>query len=207
VISQPQGVQGTNPQRKDPVSNHLEHGMDVKRLKIQSLMMPNLKAKCAELKGFICDCSDSRQADTFTKTTSLRKYPYAGRTYKYGNDTKRAIEALTTRTIKLPPPPSSNADASEKRVWEKKIDSHVKKEELLEENLKTIYSVIWGQCINVIQAIIEALNEHKDMQDKGDSIVLLKAINALVYNLQSQKYQALAIHDAMLRFYMIYQEK
>jgi hypothetical protein len=91
----------------------------------------------------------------------------------------------------LPPPPSSNADASEKRVWEKKIDSHVKKEELLEENLKTIYSVVWGQCTNVIQARIEALNEHEDMQDKGDSVALLKAIKALVYNFQSQKYRSL----------------
>jgi hypothetical protein len=45
------------------------------------------------------------------------------------------------------------------------------------------------------------------MSSQGDSIELLKAIKALVYNFQSQKYCPLAIHEGMRQFYLIYQEK
>jgi hypothetical protein len=44
------------------------------------------------------------------------------------------------------------------------------------------------------------------MQDAGDSIALLKAIKAIVYNFQSQKYRALAIHEGT-RFYLVYQAR
>jgi hypothetical protein len=58
-----------------------------------------------------------------------------------------------------------------------------------------------------MRARIEALDEYDSMSNKGNSIALLKAIKALVYNFQSQKYRPLAIHDGMKRFYMIHQEK
>jgi hypothetical protein len=59
-----------------------------------------------------------------------------------------------------------------------------------------------------MQARIEALDEHNNMLNQGNSIALLKAIKALVYNfLPIQKYRPLAIHDGMRQFYMIYQDK
>ena len=80
-------------------------------------------------------------------------------------------------------------------------------QKFLEENLKTMYSLVWGQCTNLIRARIEALDEHKEMFTEGDSIGLLKAIKALVYNYQSRKYRPLALHENMRRFYMIYQDR
>jgi hypothetical protein len=138
---------------------------------------------------------------------------YVESNYKYGNDTKWAIKSLTKTTLKLPAPPSVGADASERRVWEKEIDSFmrereqkeidsfVRKKGLLQENLNTIYSLMWGQCTDSIKARTEALDEHEDMQDEGVSLALLRAIKAIIYNFQSQEYRALAIHEGMHHFF------
>jgi hypothetical protein len=110
-------------------------------------------------------------------------------------------------TLALPDDPSPTATLTEKRIWEKEVDGYVRKKSYLDENLKTLYSLIWGQCTNVMRARVEALDNYEVMSSEGDSILLLKAIKSLVYNFQSQKYHPLAIYDGMRRFYMIYQEK
>jgi hypothetical protein len=49
-----------------------------------------------ELKGFIYDwCSDSNQADIFTKTTK-EVAKNVGQTYKYGSNTRLAVESRQT---------------------------------------------------------------------------------------------------------------
>ena len=54
---------------------------------------PKFEGKCDELKGFIYDCSDSRQADMYVKTTK-EIAEYVGCTYKFGSDARLAIENL-----------------------------------------------------------------------------------------------------------------
>jgi hypothetical protein len=145
------------------------------------------------LKNFIYDCSDSRQADIFTKTTK-EIAEYVGRTYRYGSDARLAIENLGRPNLSLPTDPSDTATKTETRIGEKDVDEYVKKKTYLEENIKTMYSLVWGQCTDVIRARIEALDTYDVMSSKGDSITLLKSIKALIYNFQIQKYQPLACH-------------
>jgi uncharacterized membrane protein YcgQ (UPF0703/DUF1980 family) len=44
------------------------------------VQQPKFEGKCKELKGFIFDCSDSKQADIFVKTTK-EIAGYVGRTF------------------------------------------------------------------------------------------------------------------------------
>ncbi len=164
------------------------------------------EGKCAELKGCIYDCTDSKQADVFTKTTK-EIANYVGTTYKYGNDIKLAVSTLTVPTFPEPVDPPDGATKSKIEIWKTKISDFCKRESHLEENLKTLYSLIWGQCTDLIRARIEALDEHQRMFTEGDSIGLLVAIKKLVYNYQSQKYRPLALHENMRRFYMLYQDR
>jgi hypothetical protein len=55
------------------------------------------EGKCIELKGFIYDSLDSRQADIFAKTTR-EIAEYVGRTYKYGSNTRLSIENMAKIT-------------------------------------------------------------------------------------------------------------
>jgi hypothetical protein len=92
---------------------------------------------------------DSKQADIFAKTTKeIAKY--VGWTYQYGGDVRLAIKNLKAPALNIPTDPPGNATKTKTRIWEKKVDEYVRKESYLEENLKTLYSLVSGQCTDVI---------------------------------------------------------
>jgi hypothetical protein len=41
--------------------------------------------------------------------------------------------------------PAATTSKTQLRIWEKKVDEFVKRETYLGENMKTMYSLIWGQ--------------------------------------------------------------
>jgi len=95
------------------------------------------------LKGHIYDCTDSCQADLYTKMIS-EIAGYAATSLKNGNDVKIAIKTLTVPKMKLPNDLLAHASAAQKRHWEKRIDEISKKEMILEENMQTLFSIVWG---------------------------------------------------------------
>ena len=98
-----------------------------------------------DLKGHIYDCSDSRQADLYIRTTSAIA-EHVGRKYRYGGDVRLAIMTLELPTMALPPDLEPTASQAQKRIWEKKVDDMARRETWLDENLSSLYSLIWGQC-------------------------------------------------------------
>ena len=163
------------------------------------------EGKCDDLKGYIYDCTDAKQADAYTKTTK-EIAEYVGRTYKYGSDARRSIEKLTTVTIERPADPPDNAGRTDIRIWEKEVDEFVRRKSNLFENLKTIYSLVWGQCTEYMRQKLEATDDYEEMSDGFDSIMLLKTIKDIAYSFQGQnKDLAQALHEAKRRFYLIVQ--
>ena len=164
------------------------------------------EGKCADLKGHIYDCSDVRQSDQFTKTTK-EIAEYVGRTYKYGGDTRLAVETLTVPTIPIPADPAEGANRSETRIWEKTVDEYVKQITHLHENIKTLYSLVWGQCTDIMRQTLEAHATFAGVSGTGDGIGLLKAIKSIAFQFQSQKYLSHALHESMKRYYNCAQGK
>ncbi len=133
---------------------------------------PKFEGKCEELKGHIYDCSDARQADVYVKTTK-EIAEYVGHTYKYGSDARLAVENLELPTIPEPNDPATGASATKRRIWEKKVDEYVKRIRYLEENIKTIYSLVWGQCTEALRARVEAQDDYEDMAAGARGLDLL----------------------------------
>jgi hypothetical protein len=113
----------------------------------------------------------------FSKTTKAIA-GHVGETYRYGNDVRLAVQNLTATVMDVPKDLADTATNAQKRIWEKKIDEFVKRE----QNMQTLYSLIWGQCSDVMQARVEALSNYDTMSESGDSLALLKAIKAQAYN-------------------------
>jgi hypothetical protein len=158
------------------------------------------------LKGHVFDCSNSRQADMFSTTTKALA-GQVGKTYRYGNDARLAIQNLSPTILEVPKDLPDTATKAELRIWEKKIDEFVKRDLYFEENMQTLYSLVCGQCSDIMQARLEALGDYDTMSEKGDLLVLLKAIRAQAYNFQSQKNKANALHDAKRRLLMLCQDR
>jgi hypothetical protein len=70
---------------------------------------PKFEGRCDDLSGHVYDYASPRQAaDQYTKTTR-EICEYIGRTYKYGADTKMALEQLALPTFTAPTDPAANA--------------------------------------------------------------------------------------------------
>jgi hypothetical protein len=167
---------------------------------------PKFEGKCSDLKGYIYDCSDARQSDQFMKTTR-EIAEYVGRTYKYGSDARLAVETLAMPVIKTPEDPPDNASRSETRIWEKLIDEHVKRITYLNENMKTLYSLVWGQCTDIMRQKVEANDSFGHISATGDGLGLLTALKGVAYQFQGQKYLSHALHESMKRYYNCTQGK
>ena len=129
-------------------------GAGVQRRQQPMIRQQRFEGKCEDLKGHIYDCSDSRQADLYTKTTK-EIAEYVGKNYKYGNDVRLAVESLTPPTLTEPSDPPQGASQTRERIWEKEVDEYVKRKGYLAENLKTLFSLIWGQCTDAMRAKID----------------------------------------------------
>ncbi len=77
----------------------------------------------------------------------------------------------------------------------------------MEELVKTVYSLVWGQCTDIMHQKIEALDDFKTMSRDGDGMALLRAVKNVSFNFQSQKYTPQALHESKRRFYVLSQGK
>jgi hypothetical protein len=81
-------------------------------------------------------------------------------------------------------------------LGEKQVDEHVKRGIMLAENLKTAYSLIYGQCSNAMCAKLESRANHLVIQGATDSIGLPVNIQNVMFQFQSQRYAPLVLHEA-----------
>jgi hypothetical protein len=146
---------------------------------------PKFEGRRVELKGEIYDCTDFRQADGYTKTTK-EVAEYIGRVYS--GDAWTTIELLTLPVFVYPSDPITGASETDKRKWQKRVESTVVKEDKFEEDLKKVYSLIWGQCTDALRAKLEARGGYDRMRTEYDTIELLKSIKYCVFKSLSQKY-------------------
>ena len=140
--------------------------------KLIAPQQPKIEGKCDKIKGHIYDCSNSHQSDLFTKTTKEIE-EYVGRTYKYGGDVQLLVENLMLPVVVAPEDPPKGASWTEERIWATSMDKYVKQCNYLDENVKTLYSLVWGQCSDIMRQKIESLNNFKEMSSSGDRLELL----------------------------------
>ena len=77
----------------------------------------------------------------------------------------------------------------------------------ISENIKTLYSLVWGQRTDILRQKLEALHDFEEMSTNGDGLALLKAIKNTAFNFQSQKYLPHSLYESTRRFYMTVQGK
>jgi len=162
------------------------------------------EGRCDELKTHVYDAIDIHQADQYIKTTR-EICDYIGRTYKYGMDIRLSIENMELYTIPQPADPPENATRTEIRIWEKSVDDYVTRKSVLSENVKKTYSLIWGQCSDVMRQKAEAHPGFNDVARSGDALGLLQILKNICYHYQVQKHIPHALHEAKRRFYNCHQ--
>jgi hypothetical protein len=142
----------------------------------------------------------------FAKTTK-EIAGYVGRTYRFGGDTRTAIESEEAPKFAIPDDVPEGAGKGAVRMWEQKIDAIAKREDQLNHNLRQLFALIWGQCTEVLQQRVEAEEGFAKMSNENDGLLLLKTIKNITYRYQSQKYVPDSLFESKKRFYMQSQGK
>ena len=147
----------------------------------------------------------AQSADLFIKSKKAVAN-YVGRTYQHSRDIRRAIETLTLPTIPLPTAPVADPmPPLLGAIFSEQVKEYVKQTSRLQENIKCLWALVWGQCSDTIRTRLQALDTYNDMHTASDGLLLLVAIKDLMYNVQEQKYVPLSIHLAKRQFFLLSQ--
>ena len=146
--------------------------------------------------------AESRDRKQFERTKDAIEH-YVRLNLLKGNDIVPTIRDLKESKIKEPAELNEADKTNEvkKRIFEKKIDAFVKREEKMEDNLQTLYSIIWNQCSKQVKMQIKSAKDYKTKCKKCDPLWLLKTVKGICYSFQDQKNKFIAIDRAKTAIY------
>ena len=104
-----------------------------------------------ELKGQIFNLVGAHSADLFIKSKKALAN-YIGRTYQHSGDIRRTIETLTVPTIPTPTAPIGDPiPPLLAAIFSEQVKEYVKQMSRLQENIKCLWALVWGQCSDTIR--------------------------------------------------------
>ena len=97
--------------------------------------------------------------------------------------------------------PDDTANTLTRSIVTKKIDLDVKRDDILDENLQKAYSLIFGQCTELLKSKLKSSINWDAMSSTYDMFALLEAIKTIIYKFEDQKYLPLSLHKAKTSFH------
>ena len=89
----------------------------------------------------------------------------------------------------------------EEQVFKEEINTFVKSKEILAENIQKAYSLVLGQCTEIMVNKLKMSLSWEKIKVDQNVIQLLLEIKNIIYKFDDQKYQVLSIHKAKSSFY------
>ena len=86
----------------------------------------------------------------------------------------------------MPTAPSNNDIALLKMILNRKIDIYVKRDGLLDENLQKSYSLIHGQCTELLKSKLNTSANWETVSSHYDMLGLFDAIKNIIYKFGDQ---------------------
>ena len=130
------------------------------------------KGNILELDGFVFDCSDNNQADRYV-TAMKRTSEHIGTNYHNWGDISSTIEQGIRFDIPKPIDPSTTNDEVDKMILTKKFNSYARKDSILEENIQTGYSLVLGQCKELLKSKLKTTSNWDIISTEFDLLVSL----------------------------------
>jgi len=126
---------------------------------------------------------------------------YSSTQFKNGSDVMvclRSEEYVNPEVTVLPDEPTAN----DQRLWEYKMNNHLKSGRVLKNNLHNLYTVIIALCDTEVKSQVKSLPNYKEWDKKIDAMSVLKEIKKIVYmggsNSRHTKYnKAMALMNLM----------
>ena len=170
------------------------------------------KGNCNDLSGHVFDCSDYKQADNYV-TTLKRISEYVGSEYKHGGDIRSSLINGKAFIIPLPVPPPAPVDAQDltpgetmlNLIFKGEIDQLIKRRAILSDNIQKSYSLIIGQCTELLQSKLKQQTDWEAVSTAQDAIRLIALVRTITFRFEDQKFLPLALYQAKTNLYNLRQ--
>jgi len=165
---------------------------------------------CEELKGSIFDChtSKSKQIDEYNKTVDRIKVYVS---HKIGSLIGKAVTDLQSPTLAEPnepqPDPQGNIPPLEMKKWEKKYGLYLSKTDNINEGLRRLHALVWGQCSEAMQSRLQEMHNFNTIGATLDGIELLKTIRNIAFSYKTHDHPVVAMHSFKYDMYRLSQSK
>lgn len=93
----------------------------------------------------------------------------------------------------------------EQKLYDVRITMYVKEEKSLEDTLQSLYNIAWGQCSELMQNRLEAIEDFEAIKQDADVTNLLRHIRSLSNELEVSTNLYDALDEAKKRYYTYYQ--
>ena len=136
----------------------------------------------ARLYRHVYDLVGGHSADLYVEATK-HVASYMGQNCQHGGDICQAVELWAKPTIPMPRAPAAPpemADPIAQTMVSVLVKGYVKHRAKLEENIKTLWAVLWVQCSPSVCNHIEAFPSYEIMKDQSKGLNLLMAIKDLL---------------------------
>ena len=144
--------------------------------------------------------------------TLKRVTEYVGAKYKHGGDIRSSIINGKKMTIPVPTAPTiadpANPTATERvqeLIFKGKIDAYIKRESILDDNVQKAFSLVLGQCTDLLQSKLKQQANWATVSREQDVIALLEMIKNITFKFDDQKFLPLALYNAKAALYSLRQ--
>ena len=164
------------------------------------------KGTVTDMNGHVFQCyGEATENNEFARTVEELD-AYVGLQFKnHPGHVKTMIKTMQDTKIVIPKDHDTEASKTPIRIWEKKVDIYVKRLEFYVSNKCALYSVIWSQCSEAMQAKIKSDDGFEATHKASDSLNLMQIIKGIAYKFESQKNVYLALDNAKCAFYTSHQ--
>jgi hypothetical protein len=161
------------------------------------------KGDTEELNGNVFECYEE-QNDRRQYAKSLQALEaYSRKSMDGAADLSSLFEDTPTKPTLVEPENLSVTDSAsevKKLIFKEKVRRFVQRIDLMDSNVATLYSVIWGQCSDDMKARVKTHDEYKRATKENDCVWLLGQIKAVTLQFDSKKDSVLCILHARRSF-------
>eukprot|EP00549_Striatella_unipunctata_P019332 CAMPEP_0118708552 /NCGR_PEP_ID=MMETSP0800-20121206/21974_1 /TAXON_ID=210618 ORGANISM="Striatella unipunctata, Strain CCMP2910" /NCGR_SAMPLE_ID=MMETSP0800 /ASSEMBLY_ACC=CAM_ASM_000638 /LENGTH=366 /DNA_ID=CAMNT_0006611805 /DNA_START=53 /DNA_END=1150 /DNA_ORIENTATION=+ len=151
------------------------------------------EGKIEELKNYVFDNSDGKGADRFIRTKEQIAHYVSKEMGRYGYDMEYVVETMKEPILQKPEKLGEDADETDKEIWKHECKEYVERKSALAGNLRKLYTILWGQCSEWMQAELKGLDSFRITQLNRNAIELLKNIRATSHSHKTQMNKAHAL--------------
>ena len=140
---------------------------------------------------------ESRDRRQFLKTMEALGH-YINKNMKFGSDLTVLYKHLRLPTIAKPSADGLDLvnNPADKIEWAETYKIYVSRRRELEDNLRNVYAVAWGQCSEPMKAKLQSFAEFEDKDGVCDCVWLLTSIRAVTYKFDEQRDVCLSLCEA-----------